>query len=639
MGDFIRLRQGESCPICGRPGNCNRNTKGIYFCLHRRGEGVPGYECVGEASGGVFWMYVLEGTSFRSGGSGSKPKKPKDPFQWEDLKLEREAREAERESEAAWRSVKNRRHVEQLEKDSMPIGEAGARKLGGGLGIPWKLLQDFGVRFLSNDTYNKSCHLFPEHDGQGRIKGYNQRYADGSKISHTSRGLTIPPGGIGAQGPICIVEGASDTLALTSIGHVAIGRPSNTGGVNDLAELLQAVPRERPIVFIGENDCKPDGSWPGKHGAESSAKRLAELLGRVVCVCMPPVHVKDSRAWVNGLPSELTAQQRYDAWTVIIDQVEHYGEPETPDATGLEDIIAAWDALAAEPREPEPERERPHPPCCSNCYSVILRSRTTRLHRVVFIPCRKWDCFVCVRFLKSKWLSSLSYHFATAGRPIWVGQVTEESWQALRKHILRAKGRYVWLRQPAGKLLLFATVPFDGGEERSALEAARALRTALEALGPGEKPLFSCRAWKLLEANQITKEWDRVMMIEPGTDYQALLEVLNKNGLPAKEKTGRPGGRIQASILFKPPPSWSQARIDHLCWQLSIGEFIPWIEPEEEADEPTLVAALPPGEFDLTADSPSRRSRATVAQRPAPREVPKLAHRNSEPGILHGNGN
>ena len=96
-------------------------------------------------------------------------------------------------------------------------------------------------------------------------------------------------------------EGPSDVLALRAAGLSAVGRPSNMGGAELLAELLRGLPASRPMIVLGEIDPKADGKWPGKEGATATAKRLAQLLpGRPVAWALPPDGVKDVRAWFQA---------------------------------------------------------------------------------------------------------------------------------------------------------------------------------------------------------------------------------------------------------------------------------------------------------------------------------------------------
>jgi len=102
--------------------------------------------------------------------------------------------------------------------------------------------------------------------------------ADGKPLGTKSapagyrRGLTLPSGWKEMADPILIPEGLSDVLAGLTVGLSAIGRPSNSGGVEYIAQLC----RHRQVIVLAENDRKPDGRWPGKEGAEAVARRETE---------------------------------------------------------------------------------------------------------------------------------------------------------------------------------------------------------------------------------------------------------------------------------------------------------------------------------------------------------------------------
>ena len=105
-------------------------------------------------------------------------------------------------------------------------------------------------------------------------------------------------------GPVFVVEGASDALALTAAGLAALGRFSNIGGGDQLAEVLKDLPADRPIVVLAENDEREkDGKliWPGKVGAEKVAEVLRSKLNRPVRIVYPPAEFKDARDWVQDM--------------------------------------------------------------------------------------------------------------------------------------------------------------------------------------------------------------------------------------------------------------------------------------------------------------------------------------------------
>jgi hypothetical protein len=143
------------------------------------------------------------------------------------------------------------------------------------------------------------CWTMPEVNAAGKVTGIVCRYKDGRKPSLTGsgRGLALLREWDTGDGPIFAVEGHSDTLSCAALNLSVIGRPSNTGGVDYLAELLKGVPAEREIVVAAEWDANEKGRWPGLDGAKRTAARLAELLGRPVHWSLPPKGAKDVRAW------------------------------------------------------------------------------------------------------------------------------------------------------------------------------------------------------------------------------------------------------------------------------------------------------------------------------------------------------
>jgi AAA domain len=192
-------------------------------------------------------------------------------------------------------------------------------ELASALGLPEYILSSLPLLGFDDLDREGPCWCFPEYDGSGRIIGINRRYKDGTKkaVGGGGRGLTIPVGWREREGPVMVPEGASDTLHLTALGLPAVGRPSNTGGVKQLGELLGDLPKDRDILVLGEWDMKDDGKWPGRDGAEDVAGHLANELGRAVLWAFPPDRAKDIRAWVAARNPPLDSS---DAWSLLGEQ-------------------------------------------------------------------------------------------------------------------------------------------------------------------------------------------------------------------------------------------------------------------------------------------------------------------------------
>ena len=189
------------------------------------------------------------------------------------------------------------------------------------------LAEQLGVSVTSLDRLQvgwcekHSAWLFAERNGDGRIVGVTRRYLHGNKrlIAGGSRGLTFATDWQADEGPVLLVEGASDVAALLSLGICAVGRPSNSGGVPQMCELLRRLPMDREVIVLGENDRKHHDSlkpsiqarhspncegcltcWPG-YAAFRVADQLAQALLRPIAVAFPPDDAKDVRDLLRKL--------------------------------------------------------------------------------------------------------------------------------------------------------------------------------------------------------------------------------------------------------------------------------------------------------------------------------------------------
>jgi hypothetical protein len=102
------------------------------------------------------------------------------------------------------------------------------------------------------------------------------------------------------------------------MGLCVIGRPNNTGGVEELALLLNGNPSIRYIIVVGDFDPKHTGDWPGLRGCRETAEKLSARLNRPVSWVLPPTGCKDVRCWVNNLHLPLDCS---DSWSEAGEQL------------------------------------------------------------------------------------------------------------------------------------------------------------------------------------------------------------------------------------------------------------------------------------------------------------------------------
>ncbi len=173
-------------------------------------------------------------------------------------------------------------------------------KLAAKLGLPVGALDALPRLGFNPDDSAGACFTFPEFDAAGNVVGLLRRFCDGSKkaMHGSKRGLTLPTGWRDRPGPVFVVEGPTDAAALTAAGLAAVGRPSNTGGVGMLADLLRDLDPGRAIV-VGENDQTATG-WPGRDGALTVARGVSAALRCSIRWALPPADAKDVRDWLTA---------------------------------------------------------------------------------------------------------------------------------------------------------------------------------------------------------------------------------------------------------------------------------------------------------------------------------------------------
>jgi len=263
--NWIRVTRDHPCPLCGKPDNCTVSRDGQMAWCGRIDQGS-----LRQNAGGQYLHRLDDSVSFTPSPRPSKPK---------------------RTPRRDWPGTADRLYQQ---------GQPARQELSRTLGVSPQALDDLRVGW----DPNREFWSFPERDASGKIVGINARYRNDDKIRLTGSktGLTYVGDWNLGCGPLFLPEGGTDTAALLTMGLAAIGRPSNLGGIKLLVELLTHFPKDREIIVLAERDQKPDGRWPGKDGAISTATQLTKHLKRLSYWAFPPDDAKDVRGWLNAMP-------------------------------------------------------------------------------------------------------------------------------------------------------------------------------------------------------------------------------------------------------------------------------------------------------------------------------------------------
>jgi putative DNA primase/helicase len=150
---------------------------------------------------------------------------------------------------------------------------------------------------------------FPMKKTDGEIIGWRLRRYDGKKLSVCGgkEGLFIPSGLDVAGKVLLVCEGPTDTAAMLDMGFHAVGRPSCTGGVKLMVELIA---KQRPAAVV----IAADADAPGQQGAAKLATALADAFPDLsVKIITPPPGVKDARDWKRSGATAADMQAAIDA--------------------------------------------------------------------------------------------------------------------------------------------------------------------------------------------------------------------------------------------------------------------------------------------------------------------------------------
>ena len=281
----------KPCPVCGKPDWC-RVAKGGRLVTCHRSQAAPGAWRMlkgTKSGGGVFALDDgLDTRTFLPRTVATVPARVQPQAAPGDLWGDRAK---------AWQDVAG---------DSV-------QRLAGILGVDAADLHAIGCGWDSI----RAAWTFPVRDGTGVVVGIAQRFEEPHQnrqgkvitkamVTGSRQGLFYDPRTWSrGTGPILLVEGASDTAAAMTMGLSVIGRPSNRGGIDHLADLLRAVPESRTILVVGERDQKGDGNWPGRDGAIATATGLAKKLHRAIGWAIVPDEAKDTREFLQTVTAFL----------------------------------------------------------------------------------------------------------------------------------------------------------------------------------------------------------------------------------------------------------------------------------------------------------------------------------------------
>lgn len=392
--------------------------------------------------------------------------------------------------------------LEKLEAD--PDCRRGVERFARKLGIPFQVLWDVGCRWKRIEMYPKNPLdpgelWWPECDGDYQRVGIGVRTWDGNKffVSGGHRGIVVLDKDILKRpGPIYLVEGLTDTSALLAMGACVIGRPSNMGGVEFLSRLLWGIDKSREIIVVGENDKKDDKSWPGREGAEQTARQLADALKRPVKAALLPPVFKDTREWYQRVAATSTKpKDAYREFLSIIATFPLRAVPVTDEE--LDEAIESCKKLDSKYTYPDELCPRPGHMLLWHLKKKKIRNTLNR--------CGSSACPQCFKRKKRMRYESLVSRFEELklkGGRLYCDKrvVTKKEWDTIRKSIKRAGCDFVLFRLECGVSVIISTHPFQGSKELPFETANEYTKDAVEksvVLGPRRSFYSSSTRWAM----------------------------------------------------------------------------------------------------------------------------------------------
>ena len=260
MGCMKRVNKANPCPACGKDSWCLYDE---FRCLCMRAESK--YQSTLK-SGEIGWWHQIK----------DAPKNWKPP---EKLPPEKKI-DAEGMMDY-WRRRKESRELWDL-AESLGMGPC----FGGMDAL-------FQMRIAWAASYK--AWAWPMRDGMGNICGIRLRASDGKKWSVTGSksGIFLP--WCAPQKRVWICEGGTDAAALLSLNCYAIGRPSCSGGTDEINATIKRLGIREAVIIADNDEDKTIGGRTYNPGADG-AKRLSERL--IIPNCVITLPCKDAREFL-----------------------------------------------------------------------------------------------------------------------------------------------------------------------------------------------------------------------------------------------------------------------------------------------------------------------------------------------------
>ena len=251
--EWIRVTRHRPCPICAKPDWCGVSADGEVACCMRLQSDRPA------RNGG--WLHRLTDAPPPPVPREYVPRPPRGP-------------------PSDWPAL--------LRRFGRDTRTADVERLAAGLGVSPGSLCRLGIVWAAPHR----AWAFPMCDAKHETVGIRLRADDGRKwaVASSHNGLFFPVGLEGA-GPLLVCEGPTDTAAMLDLSYDAIGRPSCTGAVEMVIEVVRAL-RRRDVVVVADAD------GPGIEGADRLAQAMTEAGRRPKVI--RPREGKDARAWVRA---------------------------------------------------------------------------------------------------------------------------------------------------------------------------------------------------------------------------------------------------------------------------------------------------------------------------------------------------